>query len=299
MSHKRIWGRYNKQLVERGSCLLYIDREIIAQWMVQSGHKGRPAFNLRVIELGLALREAFRIPLRMAQGVLRGLLKTMGLDLREPDYTVLCKRARELNKCLRHYAGQPKCIIVDSTGLKVYGQGEWRHNRYGLSKHQKWMKFHIGIDAETQQIIACLATDEHTVDANAIPGLMADTPVSLEEAIGDGAYDRGQSRQYFHRRGMRTLIPPRYDALPSKEPHKAERNEIIRQITAHGDRRDGLRLWKQQSGYHRRSRVEATISRAKRQFGDRITTRRPENQMAQLILRCNVMNRMMALDNTK
>jgi hypothetical protein len=295
MTHKRNWQQYNRQLVSRGSCLLYIDPELVHQWVVQSGHRGRPAFHLRVIELALTLREAYGMPLRAAQGFLRSLIKLMGLSLKEPDYTLLCKRARELNKCLRHWAGQPKCIVVDSTGLKIYGQGEWRRNRYRLSRHQKWIKFHLGIDADTQQIIACFATDDRTIDAQAVSQLMADAPLSLELAIGDGAYDREASRKYFHGRGMRTLIPPRHDALLDDQPFKAERNVIICQMMEHGDRKEGRRLWKQQSGYHRRSRVEAAISRAKRQFGDRLTARRSDNQLAQLVLRCNVMNRMRAL----
>jgi hypothetical protein len=295
MTGKRNWGKYNKQLVARGSCLLWIDPKVAKTWTVRSGRRGRPAFSLLVIEMALTLKEAFGIPLRATQGFLQGLINLMGLMLKEPDYTVLCKRARELGKCLRHSARRPTCIIIDSTGLKVYGEGEWRTNRYRLSKHRKWMKFHVGIDPETQQIIACLATDDRTIDAKAVPSLMADTPRSLEEVIGDGAYDRGSSRKYLFDQGLRTLIPPRHDAVLGNEPYQAERNEIIRQMMAHEDPKEGRRLWKQQSGYHRRSLVESMMSRAKRQFGGRVTTRRPENQAAQLVMRCNVLNRMMAL----
>jgi hypothetical protein len=297
MAHKRNWSEYNRQLVNRGGFLLYIDPAVVKAWRVQSGRRGQPAFSLLVIEIALTLREAYGLSLRGAQGFLRDLIKVMNLALKEPDYTLLCKRAPEVTVRLRHWAGEPKCLVIDSTGLKIYGQGEWLRNRYRVSKHQKWMKFHIGLDPKTQQIVNVTPTEDKVIDAYALPSLLADVPASVELIIGDGAYDRG--RKYLFGRGWQTLIPPRHDAILGKAPYQAERNEIVRFMMAHEDRREGRRLWKRQSGYHRRSLVETAFSRLKRQFGGRVTTRKPANQAAQLVMRCNVLNRMMALTNTK
>lgn len=288
------WKYYNAKKVQEGSLTLFIDPEIAKQWVVHN-RPGRPSYNLAVIQLALILRERFRICLRSTQGLLASLLQLLGMSNQAPHYTLYCKRAWEISKQLQRYAKQPAVVAADSTGIKVYGEGEWRKSRIGYGRHQKWIKFHITMDLEARQVIAHQVTDDNTIDASVIPRLFDQIHEPIKIFIGDGAYDRAVSRLHLHQRGIRAIIPPRCDAVLNSAPYMSDRNEAVHLMLLANDPKDGRKEWKKSSGYHRRSLIESAFSSMKRRFGDRVTTRKSENQAMQLQIRCHILNRFAAL----
>jgi Transposase DDE domain len=159
-------------------------------------------------------------------------------------------------------SGDPMHLVVDSTGVKLYGEGEWKVRKHGYSKRRTWRKVHLGLDVKTGQICAALMTHQDVDDANALPGLLAQ--ISADEPIdtigGDGTYDTKQCHKVIAGRGATPAILPREGAKPWSEgiPGASWGNEAIDDIA-----RDGRGEWKKRSGYHRRSLIENTMYRYK------------------------------------
>jgi hypothetical protein len=295
----RNWSEYNKALIQRGSINFWVDEEGLEKWRSShhTGQAGRPeVYSDEAILVLLSLREVFKLNLRSLQGFAQSVFNCMGVDLPVPSYTQISRRAQSLYKVLKRYLkGGKKChVIFDSTGLKVYGEGEWKVKIHGKSKRRTWRKFHIGIDAETQDILCCELTENDKGDAATAEKMLNDLPGNIHSARGDGAYDGQRFRSKVHQKGGICIVPPPRDATFKGSPEEwaEERDSYLAIIEGFGGGDGGRRLWKIFSGYHRRSLVETAMFRMKRMFGEQLKARSMGCQKTESICKCLVINKM-------
>lgn len=183
-------------------------------------------------------------------------------------------------------------IAVDSSGLKVAGEGEWKVKIHGADNRRNWIKIHIGVDTRTQELVAAIITDEKTADSTVLPRIIESAPKSVTRVVADGAYDSSKCREFLHNRGIQDCIPPRKNAKVKGTAETKERDFAIEIGALVGGDKEGINLWKSISGYHTRSLVETAFSRLKRMFGDKVKSKKFENISSETIFRCYVLNRM-------
>jgi hypothetical protein len=288
------WKQYNESLVRRGDITLWFAEDVIAAWEHANGgvKVGRPfTYSDTAIECLLALRELFRLPYRQTEGLGRALVKLMGAEVAVPDFTSLAKRAARLKVSLDLPSrGGPIDVVVDSTGLKVFGAGEWRSDAYRAPKRRTWRKLHLSINAATQEIVAEVLASRRCDDADLVPSLLAQIDSPVTALYGDGAYDKWKLYDALADEEIQPVIPPRRGASIRRHGNSAAprlpRDEAIR-----GVRRLGRGRWKRTSGYHRRSLIETSMSRLKQAFGPRLKNKNFENQRTEARLRCKLLNR--------
>ena len=287
----RNWSQYNDALVRRGSLTLWVDQAALDSWRyhgpTQQGAQFR--FSDTAIECLLTLRAVYHLTLRASEGLARSLFGLMQVDLTVPDYTTLCRRAATVRVTLPKRATGPLHLILDSTGLKVYGEGEWKVRQHGYSKRRTWLKLHLAVDPETHEIQAAVVSEPGVTDEEAVPPLLDQVEGPIARAGADGAYDRRSVYEALDRRGARAVIPPRRDAKIQRHGNTAgprvARDENLRRI-----RRIGRKAWKRESGYHRRSLGEAAMFRLKTMFGPGVSSRKDEQRATEIGVRCRAMN---------
>lgn len=266
------WHSYNQALRQRGSLTVWFDPSM--QWeAAPSGRRGRQqAYSDAAIQACLTIKVLLGLPLRQTTGFVASLLELSGLGWAVPDFSTLSRRQKTLDVTIP-YRGSKGAIhlLVDSTGIKVEGEGEWHARKHGGSKRRVWRKIHLGIDEETLEIRAVEVTSSNVGDAPMLPNLLAQ--ISANEDIAtvtaDGAYDTRACHDAIAARGAAAIIPPRRNARPWK-PDTAgarARNEILR-----ASKHLGRALWRNWSGYHRRSRVETKMNCVKL-LGQRLMSR--------------------------
>jgi DDE family transposase len=287
----RNWKQYNDALVRRGSLTLWVDPDTIQAWRYQ-GPAQRGAqyeYSDTAIECLLTLRAVYHLPLRSTEGFANSLLELMGADLPVPDYSTLSRRAATVRITLPRRATGPLHLILDSTGLKVYGEGEWKVRQHGYSKRRTWLKLHLAIDPETHEIQAAVVSDPGVTDEEAVPTLLGQVEEPISAAGADGAYDRRTVYEELDRRGARAVIPPRRDAKIQQHGNTAgprlPRDENLRRI-----RQIGRAAWKRESGYHKRSLGEAAMFRLKTIFGAGVSSRKDEQRATEVGVRCRALN---------
>jgi transposase len=180
--------------------------------------------------------------------------------------------------------------VIDSSGLKVYGEGEWKVRTHGKAKRRTWLKLHIAMDASTHQLTASSITDKELLDRNAMAELLEQTEGEIERVCADGAYDFEQCYRAIKKREAIALIPPRSDAVIRGKSPFEQRDENVRGIGKLGRKR-----WKSKSTYHQRSLVETAFFRLKIIFSDKLRARRMDTQSAEARIRCLALNRMSKL----
>jgi IS5 family transposase len=287
----RNWAEYDRALVRRGSLTIWVDQESLDAW----NHQGPPRWGARfvysdtAIRCLLTLRAVFHLPLRATQGMARSVFDLMGLDLEVPHYSTLSRRAADLKVDLARKSKGPLHLVLDSTGLKVYGEGEWKVRKHGYSKRRTWRKLHLAIDAETHEIQAVMVTEAKVDDAEAVDHLLEPIDREVASAAADGAYDKRKVYRVLGPRTGRILIPPRKNARIWKHGNSAgpplARDENLRHI-----RRVGRRAWKREVGYHVRSLAETGIFRMKTIFGSHLAGRSPKCQVTEGAIRGRALN---------
>ena len=287
------WNEYNEALVRRGQFTLWISDDVIEHWLHENkGNKvGRPfTYSNLAVETLLTIREFFRTTYRATEGFGRALANLIQADVAIPDFTSLAKRAAKLGIDIdvTQYKGKID-VVVDSTGLKVYGEGEWKVKKHGWAKHRTWRKLHLMIDPVTHQIIAELLTGNDVHDSHVVKTLLDETENEIVRFYGDGAYDPWKVRDELEKRKIEQVIPPREDAKSQnrKDGKRLERDAAIREI----DKR-GRKEWKKRIGYHRRSLSETGMYRMKTIFGGNLKNRKMENQKTEVRLRCKLLNKL-------
>jgi endonuclease YncB( thermonuclease family) len=297
------WKSYNRALINRGNLTLWISEDAIESWYAakKPQGRGRPfTYSDACIELALTLRTRFRLPLRSTQGFLDGLTQLMKLELKIPHYTQLSRRAGSLQIDIRRQPKEGKLdLVIDSTGFKIYGEGEWKMRIHGKDKRRIWRKFHVAVDPETHEVVAMKLTEANVHDSEAVPDLMKGLEnQNLGKVYGDGAYPLKPSMDAIASVGGYAVIPPRSGTCIVKKnpsPGQEQRNRLIRERREAG----GKKAWKKISGYHRRSLVETHMFRQKVILGERLHSRCLKNQKIEASLRANILNRMAAIGMPK
>ena len=260
-----------------------------------SGKRGRrQRFSDSAIQACLTLKVLCGLPLRQTTGFVQSLLQLMGLDWAVPDFSTLCRRQRTLSVTLPYRGGTgPLNLLIDSTGIKAEGEGEWNARKHGGSKRRVWRKIHIGIDEETLEVRAVEVTSSNIGDAPVLPDLLNQIPPSQDigSVTADGAYDTRKCHEAIAARNAHAVIPPRKNAKPSK-PTSA--GAVARNDAVNAQRYLGRPLWRRWSGYHRRSRVETKMHCVKL-LGQSLMARAFERQVAEIQIRIAVPNRYTAL----
>jgi hypothetical protein len=291
------WCEYDQALRNRGDITLWLSQDTTAAWMApKTGKRGaQPLYSDIAIETALTFRLLFRLPLRQTEGFLYSILTLMGLSLPCPDHTTLSRRnpTVEIRQQVECAPQGPIALIVDSSGLKVYGQGEWHAQKHGEKKHKRWKKLHIGVDAQGQ-IVASTVTESHEQDPSQVPELLSQIERDIDRFIGDGMYDKDPvyATVEQHSPGARVIIQPRKDAVlsPTGTTSPTQRDQHLVEIE-----RAGRLQWKRTSGYYAQSRAENAFSRFKRTFGGGLRAKRDVSQEREASLACALLNRMLEL----
>ena len=290
--HVRNWNHYDKALVQRGSLTVWIENRVRETWLDinKPARRGRRrTYSDIAIECMMTLREVYHLP--AAEGLTRSIMQLLDLELPAADHTTLSRRGRKLK--LKFRADEKRIIkhlVIDSTGLKVFTEGEWKVRSHGKSKRRTWRKLHLSIDAETALITAAVITDNSTLDRKVVSNLLEQTNGEIEQVCADGAYDYINCYGPIENRGAKPLIPPRSNAAIRGRRPFLRRDDNLRQIHTLG-----IDEWKKQSGYHKRSLVETGNFRFKFIFDDRLSARRIDTQSSQALIRCLALNRMTEL----
>lgn len=290
------WPAYNAGLIARGDVTVWMETDQEQQASAGPCKRGRPCvYADATIQMLLGLKQVFRLSLRALQGFAASLAKLGMPDLRVPNYTTLCRRARDLQVTLPVLrAGEALHLVVDSTGLKVFGEGEWKVRKHGSSKRRTWRKVHLAMDVNTGQVCAALMTHQGVGDAEVLPALLDQIPpdAPIDIVGGDGAYDTKACHAAIAARAAQPSIPPREGAAlwRPRMPGAAWRNEAISAIAS-----SGRRKWKAASGYHRRSLAETLMYRLKVLTGRELAARTVGAQASEVAVRVGVLNRMTAL----
>lgn len=302
----RNWREYNQALVNRGSVLFWLTEEAIRQWE-ENGHTGKPgkprAYSDTAITTALTVQQVFRLPLRQTEGFLASILDRLAAPVKMPDYSTLSIRGRTLPVAIRvrPVRDEPLHIVVDSTGAKVYGEGEWKVRQHGWSKRRTWRKLHIGVDEATGDILLGAVTGNDSADGAMLEPLLAQLPetTAIDQVSADGAFDKRMCYDTLRAHRVRRIaIPPQSNAKiwrrGNTKGERLPRDENLRRIRAVGRKR-----WKEETNYHRRSLSETAMFRVKTIFTDRVSARSMEGQRTQLLLRCRALNLMTTLGMPK
>jgi hypothetical protein len=288
------WREYDAALVRRGSLTVWVTQEAIAAWHAPASRKrgGQPVYSDIAIETGLALRLVLHQPLRQAEGALRSIAVLLGVDIAIPDHTTLSRRGGRLR--ILPTRAEPKemlHLLIDSTGVKIYGEGEWLDQKHGVRQRRRWRKLHLGVDALTHEIVAVELTPDDVGDVTAVPDLLDQVKGTLASMTGDGAYD-GQvvyDAVAARHHDAAVIIPPRSTGV-SSEAATTQRDQHLETIARHG-----RMSWQRSSGYSRRSLVETAMSRYKSIIGRRLHARTLSNQRTEAKIGCTIINRMTSL----
>jgi hypothetical protein len=293
------WKEYNESLKRRGSICVWLSQEALSSWNY-GGPKvkgGQRVYSDLAIETCLTLRKVYNLRLRQTEGFINSLFTLLRVPLEIPDYSTLSKRGKDMKISLGDFKKDKKIdIIVDSTGLKVYGEGEWKVRKFGWSKHRTWRKLHICIDGDTQEIIEEELTENSIDDGDVVESILENVPGKINSFTGDGAYDKWKVREKMTKEEIIEIIPPQHNAVLSKKPSQStnSRDKSVKEI-----KEIGREQWKKKAGYHKRSLVEVAMFRYKTIFGDKIMSRNYKNEKVEVRLSCSILNKMTAIGMPK
>lgn len=292
------WKEYNNALVKRGSLTFWFDKSVVSGWYNQkkNGKKGADDYySDTAISCGLLIREVFHLALRQTQGMVSSLIDLLNLELECPHYSTFGRRQDGLQVPLpRSTSSEALHVVVDSTGLKVYGEGEWKVREHGYSKRRTWRKLHLAVDPQTHEILAMKLTTNEVGDSEVFEELINAIEEPIEQISGDGGYDTWDAYQVAQNKGARLVVPPQENAV-LKDPDFKQwdtplRDEFLRDIELLG--RAG---WKVQEGYPRRSLSETAMFRVKTIFGSNLKNRLLDHQQTEALLKCVALNKMTQL----
>jgi hypothetical protein len=279
------WAEYDAALRQRGSLTVWFTDEAVAAWHAEprTTPGGQPHYSSLAITTALTLKAVFRLAYRQTEGLIGSIIRLLGLDLSVPDHTTLSRRAEtlEVPRPRSDRDAEPVHLLVDSTGLKLCGPGEWLVEKHGTRRRRSWRKLHVGVDADTGRIVASELTTHDVDDGSQVGPLLDQVAGPLASFTGDGAYDRTDVYGAVIERHPDALIivPPRSSAVPSETAETAptQRDQHLQLMAEHG--RMG---WQKACGYNRRALAEATIGRFKRVIGDGLHSRTDQRQATEM-----------------
>ena len=306
----RNWPQYDAGLRRRGDLTLWLDEAALVGWQAprRTTPGGQARYSDLAIELVLMLRLVFHLALRQAEGFVGSVLRFLGLELGVPDHTTLSRRSRGLaGRRPRVVPHGPLHLLIDSTGLKLFGQGEWQEAKHGRAR-RSWRKLHLAFDADTGEIAASILTGNHADDAAQVPNLLDQIEGEIASVTADGAYDGEPVYQAAERRQPgqppTVIIPPRSSAVlgAQADAPPSQRDchiQLIRDkgrlhaASLHVPPGDRFAMaWQKATGYGRRSLAETGIGRYKALIGPRLRARTLPAQQGEVALAAEVLNRM-------
>jgi hypothetical protein len=290
------WAEYDAALRGRGSLTVWFTEVAITAWQAErrTTRGGQPRYSALAINTALTLRAGFCLALRQTEGLIGSVIASLGLDLAVPDRFTLSRRAETLEVPQPRSGTRPVHLLVDSTGLRLCGPGEWLVEKHGSRTLRSWRKLHIGVDADAGQIIAATLTTSDVDDASQVGPLLEQVAVSVASFTADGAYDQdGVYGEVAARHpDAAVIVPPRSSAVPSATAAMAPtgRDQHLRAIAERG--RMG---WQKVSGYNWRALIEADVSRFKRVIGGALRSRTEGRRATEVAVAVSVLNRMLEL----
>jgi Transposase DDE domain len=290
------WAEYDAALRQRGSLTVWFTDEAVAAWRAEprTTPGGQPWYSALAILTALTLRAVFRLGLRQTEGLIGSILRLLGLELAVPDHTTLSRRAEGLSVPRPRSSTRPLHLLVDSTGLRLSGPGEWLVEKHGTKARRSWRKLHLGVDAGTGRIEAVELTTSDVDDGSRVGPLLDQVGGPIASLTGDGAYDQAgvYGAAADRHPDAAVVVPPRSGAVPSEAAATAptQRDRHLGSIAEHG--RMG---WQNVSGYNRRALAEAAMSRYKRVIGDALRSRTDRRRATEVAVAARALNRMLEL----
>lgn len=290
----RNWREYNQALIQRGSLTMWFEEKTVQSWLSveHTGKRGHPyVYSDVAVECMLLLKQVFHLALRQTQGFMQSIFQLVGQAIPVLSYSQLSRRQKDLKVNLpRQQRGQALHVVVDATGLKVYGEGEWKTRQHKISKRRTWRKVHVAFDASTGEVVAEVTTENNVHEKEKMPDLLAQIDEDIAQVSADTGYDYQTCYQAIAIKGARAVIPPRRNGRIWANGQMDDRDDNLRRIAE-----VGREIWKQESDYHRRSLAETGMFRLKKIFGPALLARKLEHQQTEVRLRCVALNRMTAL----
>ena len=288
----RNWPEYEAGLRRRGSLTLWIEDTALDHWQ-SFGPGGQARYKDAAIRTTLMVRTAFKLGLRQTEGLMASVLTLMDLTISAPDHITISRRAVTLPVIPpASVPPGPLYLLIDSTGLQVYGAGQWLEAKHGAKSRRKWRKLHLAVDADNGMIVAQTLTDQDADDPSQVAPLLDQIDVGIAKVTADGAYDGAPTYATIMAHGddIEVVIPPRSTAILSREQGPlAQRDRHLEMITERG------RLaWQKATDYGRRSLVETTMGRYKALIGPRLRARGFAAQQTETAIGVVVLNQMLA-----
>lgn len=294
------WGAYNEALRRRGDLTIWFEEGVADLWSApRRGTRGGQArYSDLAIEICLSLRLVFGLPLRQTQGFVRSISWLTGASIAAPCFSTLSRRGvgLETGVSKRPPADEPVHLVVDSTGLKIFGAGEWLEEKHKTGrKRRTWRKLHLGLDLLSGEILCADLTLESIGDTTALPELLGQVDVPVARFIADGAFDGQQVSDTIATRlgaEVEIIIPPPKNAVRSAD---AARNPTSRDRHIDAIATQGRMGWQKSSGYNQRARIEALMARWKTVIGPKLKAITLANQRTETAIGVSILNRMSKL----
>lgn len=300
---KRDWSAYNEALVNRGYLTIFVSKDFAREWYVKYDANtprkrgGQARYTEKAITALLSLRFVFQQTLRSMEGFAKSLVSIMKLDLDVPDYSTLSNKINEMNirlpRLTKDKAGH--VISLDSTGLKIHGQGEWNRKKHAQKDRREWVKMHLAIDNDSMQIVAVESTADDVHDCEVFDQLIDGISGQIDKALADGAYGAVGAYKKCDERNIELVAKPKSsDVVNDKatEKHILKRNQHVVYF-----QEKGIYAWANKNDYWDRNRAETTMSRFITTFTDRLASRNVKSQKNEIILKCHILNIFMAVNS--
>lgn len=285
----RNWSKYNRALQQRGAITFWIDKKSLSSWYTKkaNGKKGRPTIYTDIaVQTMLIVKYVYRLSLRSVQGF----LNSLNLPVKPMSYTQLSRRQKTITLPKLPKGNGVLHIAIDGTGLKVYGEGEWKVRAHGYAKRRDWMKLHIGINVDTQEIVCEKLTDNHCAEYKQLNDLLKGFD-QLGDVMTDAGYDYHKSYELIKEHGGSPLISPNCNPKHRAKKLKHLRPDKPRDLYRWIQQVIGLKNWKKLNRYHRRSLVETAFYRLKQLLGDKLMSRTYDAQKTEIGLKCRILNK--------
>lgn len=285
------WSSYNKSLKNRGRITFWLSEDVKSGWYYKASQRpgGKKVYSPSSIEFCLIMKNLYGLAYRQTAGFVEDLFLLVGLDLKVPSYSQIQRRSGDLEIDIRikGKSREPLNVVIDSTGLKVYGDGEWKVRKHGWNKRRTWRKLHMGSDEKDLEILSVILTGNNISDHHGGMKIIDEIPEPIKKVAADGAYDKVAFRQYLCPEIVQ-LIPPNTKAVLSKKWHGPVLEQ--RDLAVTRMKEIGREEWKKESGYHIRSLSEVNMYRYKKRFGGSINARKPKYEQAEVKIKCKILN---------
>lgn len=281
------WSDYNNSLKNRGRISFWISDEAISNWIC--GTDIRNYYSDTSIELCLTLMSIYHLTLRSVQGFVESVFDLSGIILEVPDFSTICRRRKKLNCNLGSLKSIGEVhVAIDSSGIKIYGEGEWKVRMHGISKRRTWRKLHIGVNESNGEILSAKVTTASIADGDMLKEIISDINVDIKQVSADKGYDKKKCYEVLREKNIKATINIVDNAVFWPDSGIGnQRNENLYYIKLYDKE-----TWKLCDNYHRRSISENVFFRFKTIFGENVTSRLLESQTNDIIIRCKMLNKM-------